>query len=159
MFTLIMNKKRITTLIIISFISGAILGGAGVFVYLGNTVSDSIAILSLQNRAEWEIRASNAYKNGSSEVGIWALTNLSEILKEDAKIFENDKDQILRDLLLTYGRLALLFQSQNDYQDSKKYISKAIDLSRNIYPKKFTSESDIITFVNEFDNLGDKPKD
>ena len=84
MFTLIMNKKRITTLIIISFISGAILGGAGVFVYLGNTVSDSIAILSLQNRAEWEIRASNAYKNGSSEVGIWALTNLSEILKEDA---------------------------------------------------------------------------
>lgn len=159
MFTLIMTKKQIITYIIISFISGTILGGTGVFVYLGNAVSNSMAFLSMQNRAEWERRASNAYRNGSAEVGIWALTNLSEILHEDAKIYENDIDLILRDLLLAYGRLALLFQSQNDDENYKINIVKAVDLSKEIYPYEFQSEMDLITFVKKFDSIEDEIDD
>ena len=156
MFALIMTKKRIITLIIISFISGAILGGTGVFVYLGHTVSNSMAFLSMQNRADWEMRAFDAYKNDSAEIGIWALTNLSEILLEDEKTIGDNNDLILKDLLLAYGRLSLVFQSQNDYQNFSKYISKAMDLSKKIYPNEFQSELELIAFVKEFDKLGNK---
>ena len=109
MFTQIMVKKRIIVFILLSFIFGITLGGIGISIYLGKSIANSMAILSMKNRADLEMRAFNAYKNESPKVGIWALTNLSEILIEDAKIFQNDRELILKDLFLVHLRLALLF--------------------------------------------------
>lgn len=87
------------------------------------------------------------------------MTNLSEILHEDAKIFQNDRDLILKDLFLAHARLALLFQTQNDVENYKNNIAKAIDLSKKFYPKEFQSEQDLIKFIKKVDSLGNKSVD
>jgi hypothetical protein len=159
MFTQIMTKKRIIVFIFLSFIFGVALGGVGVYLYFGKSISDSMAILSMKNRTELELRVFNAYKNESPQVGIWALTNLSEILHEEAKIYQKDRDLILKDLLLVYARLALLFRTQNDEKKYQVNIAKAVDLSREIYPNEFQSEKELITFVKKFDSIKDEIAD
>ncbi len=67
MFTHIMTNKWTITFIILSFIFGTILGGAGVSVYIGNTISNSMVILSMKNRAEWATSAFNAYKDWGAD--------------------------------------------------------------------------------------------
>ena len=159
MFTQFMTKNRIIVFVLLSFIFGMALGGVGVYVYFGKSISESIAILSMKNISDLELRAFNAYKNENPQVGIWALTNLSEILDEEAKIYQKDRDLILKDLLLACGRLALLFQSQNDDENYKINIVKAVDLSKEIYPNEFQSEMDLITFVKKFDSIEDEIDD
>ena len=154
-----MTKKRFIVFLLFVFIGGIALGSIIVSVYLGKSIANSMAILSMKNRAELEMRAFNAYKNESPEVGIWALTNLSEILNEDAKIFQNDRELILKDLFFVHARLALLFQTLNDPENYNKNIEQAIELSKKYYPNKFQSEAELIVFVKKIDSMGNKPDD
>ena len=118
-----MNKKII---ILASFGIGILIGTLGSFIFLKNATKNIIKLTGLQNRAEWEKMAYQAYKNENPKIGIWALVNLADVLQKHEKTFAKDKKNIQTDLALTFGRLAILHKMQKDDKEYKKHISKAL---------------------------------
>ena len=143
-----MNKKMI---ILASFGIGILIGILGSFIFIGNTTKSIMRIDGLQNRAEWERRSCQAYKNEDPNVGIWALVNLADILQEHEKIFANDKKDIQIDITLTFGRLALLHKMQKDNEEYKEYISKAITWARKANINEIKTEAELFNFLKRID--------
>lgn len=144
-----MNKK-IILIIASSLIIGLVIGVMGSFIFVGNTAKNTMQILGLQCRAEWEERAYQAYKNEDSKVAIWALKNLVEILQEHAEIYINDKESIQKDFVLTYTRLANLYKTQNDDIRYKENILKALNIA-NVAYKDIKTEEDLLNFLKRID--------
>ncbi len=143
-----MNKKII---ILTSLGIGIVIGIIGSFIILGNTAKNTMRIFGLQNRAEWERRAYQAYKNENPTVGIWALVNLADILQEHEKIFANDKKNIQTDLALTFGRLAILHRIQKDDEEYKEYISKALIWAQKTNLDKIKNEAELLNILKQVD--------
>ena len=71
------------------------------------------------------------------------------------EVTKKDKDFIQKDLVLTYARLAIVFQAAKDTQKYKKNISKALALSKQAYPGLQTEE-ELLSFVKKYDSAAKK---
>ena len=146
-------KKKSILIAIIAFSFGLLIGALLVFIYFGKSTVETMQIMGLQYRSDWEERAIQAYQNESHEAAIWALENLIDILQKDADISLNDKDFIQKDLILTYARLAIVLQAKGNIKEYNKNILKAFDLAKESYPNEFKSEQELINFVKKLDKV------
>jgi GGDEF domain-containing protein len=141
--------------IILGFIICILLGGVISVVIFGRTTSSSLKITGLAHRVDWEERATQAYKEEDSSTAIWALINLSEILEKDKDTYIDDKRDIQIDLVLTYGRLALLYKKENNINKYEKNISKALKIAKEVYGSNM-DEVQVLEFIHKVDSRKSK---
>ena len=149
-----MTKKQISVGILV-FVLGFILGGLSLATYFGRYVRNTGETFGLYFRADWEHRAFQAYSEENPQVAIWALENLADILEGDLQVTKRDKDLTQKDLVLTYARLAIVFQAAKDTQKYQRNISKALALSKQAYPGLQTEE-ELLSFVKKLDSAAKK---
>ena len=84
-------KKKQLAIVILVFVAGFMIGGLAVKRYFGKSVRNTGQILLLEQRADWERRAFQAYSQENPQVAIWALENLADVLKKHSEMLGNDK--------------------------------------------------------------------
>ena len=152
-----MKKKQIAILALI-FVAGFIIGGFAVTNYFGKSVIDTGQILLLEQRADWEQRAFQAYSQENPQVAIWALENLADVLRKHAELVGNDSELIQKDLVLTYARLAIASRSTKDKQKYDQNMSKALSLSKQVYSANLHTEEGLLRFVKKLDSSANKKR-
>lgn len=152
-----MKKKQITIYVLI-FIAGIIIGSLIILSFNGKSVTNTVQILLLEQRVGWERRAYQAYSDENTQVAIWALENLVDVLKKHAAIIKNDRELIQKDLVLTYGRLAILHKDAKDSDNYDEYMSKALTLSKQAFPGSLHTKEKLIDFVKNLDKAANKER-
>jgi len=147
-------KKHPILISAIAFIMGLVIGGVVVGTFLGKSTANTMQFVMLKHRADLEKKAFQAYLNESPQVAIWALENLSGVLKEQMEVVVPDKQLIEKDLMLTNARLAILYKRQGNTIKYKHYIFKALELAKEAYPDSLKNEKEILSFVSEIDDIG-----
>jgi hypothetical protein len=142
-------KKKIILQISI-FIIGLIVGSMGVAIYFGNTVNKTSNISSLLYVADLEDRAIQAYKYEKPEIGIWALKNLAQVLEKRLETKTETKSTQI-DLVLTYGRLAIIFKTIGDMKGYEENLNKARYFLQQSSPDENHTKESVIDFVNKTD--------
>jgi hypothetical protein len=150
-----MRKKQIAVVALV-FVAGFIIGGLAVTSYFGKSLRNTGQILLLEQRADWERRAFQAYSQKNPQVAIWALENLADVLRKQVEVAGNDRDFIQKDLVLTYARLAIASRAAKDKQKYDQNISKALSLAKQVYSAKLRTEEGLFTFVKKLDNSAKK---
>lgn len=145
-----MNKKSIIKLTS-ALIVGIIFGLLGAITYFGETARSSMELMGLEFRADWEERASQAYLKEKPEIAIWALKNLADILHNHEELFINHKSDIQTDLILAYGRLAIVYQAQGNKEKYNENLLKAFNLAVARYPGEIKKKQDVINFIDKID--------
>jgi hypothetical protein len=110
----------------------------------------------LEQRADWERRAFQAYSKENPQVAIWALENLAEVLRKHAEMAGNGREFIQKDLILTYARLAIVSQAAKDKQKYHENISKALALFKQAYSADLQTEEELFSFVKKLDGSDNK---
>ena len=152
-------KKKQLAIVILVFVAGFMIGGLAVKRYFGKSVRNTGQILLLEQRADWERRAFQAYSQENPQVAIWALENLADVLKKHSEMLGNDKKFVQKDLVLTYTRLAIVSQAAKDNQKYHENISKALALSKQAYSGHLQTEEEVLSFVKKLDDIANrKPK-
>jgi len=147
-----MKKKQVLIGVLV-FVVGFIVGGLAVSSYFGQSVRNMGKVLGLHHRADWESRAFQAYSEENPRVGIWALENLADILRNQAEIPEKkEREFIQKDLVLTYARLAIAYQVANDKQKYQQNISKALALAKEVYPENPNTKEHLLSLVKKLDH-------
>ncbi len=132
-----------------------LLGGIISVVIFGCSTPSSLKVTGLAHRVEWEERATQAYREEDSSTAIWALNNLSVILEKDKDTYIDDKRDIQIDLVLTYGRLALLHKKENNKNKYKENISKALKIAKEVYGSSM-DEVQVLEFIHKVDGIKSK---
>jgi hypothetical protein len=146
-----MKKKQILLGILIAVI-GFVAGCLVVIAFLGQSYERLGDVSGLHYRTDWERRAFQAYSQESPQVGIWALSNLADVLQKQEKVAEkNEKKLIEKDLIFTYTRLAIAFRKAKDDKKYQENISKALDLAKIVYSDTHITEKDILSIVEKID--------
>ena len=153
-----MTKKAILTVSII-FVLGFFLGAVSAAMYFENSVQKTGELFGLFFRADWEQRAFQAYSEENSQTAMWALENLADILEKNLVVAKRDKDVIQKDLLLTYARLAIVSQTSKDLKKYQENLSKALALSKQLYPGELETKEELFRFVTKVDSNASKKKD
>ena len=149
-------KKKQVAIVALVFVAGFIIGGLAITGYFGKSVRNTGQILLLEQRADWERRAFQAYSQGNPQVAIWALENLADVLRKNAEMVGNDRELIQRDLVLTYARLAIVSQAAKDNQKHHENISRALALSKQAYSGDLQTEEELLSFVKKLDGSANK---
>lgn len=146
-------KKRQVLITGLVFVVGFIVGCLAVAAYFGQSVRNMGQILGLDYRADWESRAFQAYSEENPRVGIWALNNLADVLRNQAELSEEkERELIQKDLLLTYTRLAIAYHAANEDKEYHQNISRAIALAKQVYPDSPNTEEHLLSIVKRLDH-------
>lgn len=150
-----MKKKQILIVTLIGVI-GFIAGCFTVIGFFGQFNKNIGQVSGLHYRADWEKRAFQAYSEEDPQVGVWALTNLADILTNQEDIAESDEKKLIqKDIVLTYTRLAIASRKMEEGKKYQEYISKALALAKMAYSDEPTEEH-LLSFVEKLDQIGKK---
>jgi hypothetical protein len=149
-------KKQTIFVTLLAFCIGITVGTIGALYYSTKTFSRSMMFHVANHSAEWARRAHQAYRTENPDIGIWALENLAEVHRKEAKLFGSENDIILGDLVLIYTRLAVLYKSKGDLQNYKKNISEALSVSQTRDSSEFASEEELLKLLNRIDGVPDR---
>ncbi len=148
-----MKIKRLAAFAFI-FVVGTIVGGLGSLCYFAKSVSDASNIRRLIYSADWGQRAMQAYLEEEPPVAIWALENYADVLTKQAEWDGNHDDIFKKDLMLTYGRLAISSRAAQDDQSYDRYIAKALMTAEKAYSPELRTEKELLDFVKQVDEIG-----
>ena len=98
---------------------------------IGNQFAESLLMLKQLKLVESEERSIEAYKNESSEIGIYALSShlktiaeIEELVGDNAGLLS--EGDILFDKVVTHGRLAKLYSQIGQDSRSRHHVSEAL---------------------------------
>jgi hypothetical protein len=151
-------KKKSILIIALSLALGLFIGGLAISIYFGNSVGNTIQIMGLEYRADWEKRAFQAYQKESPDVAIWALENLADILQRQASVMKNDESLIQKDLVLTYARLAIACQAKGNMEKCRTNLQKSFNYALEVYSDEFKTEQELLKFVKNLDKVTNNTK-
>lgn len=145
-----MNRSKFIN-VLVCLLSGAIIGGICTFFLLGQSINQSIASLNLLHSADWGKRSYSAYKNETTEIGIWALQNYIDILEKHSESSPQNDDIVAHDLILAQVRIAILYRKIGDHEQFNEYISKAHALWMTVEFNNTKTKENLISFVKKID--------
>jgi hypothetical protein len=104
--------------------------------------------------------AYDAYRNESPEIGVWAL---NAVVKDYERLIENGTDGLFytapgnyADLMLTLGRLALLYERTGNTHLAGMTMAQALEVSTNAYPSETISEATLREMISRLDEAANQ---
>jgi len=141
--------------LLLGILAAFIAGYVTATIHHGVTVTSTLRMSALMERASLEVIAHEAYRSGRTDWGIGAMTALACILYRDAEIYGSDEPAIYGDLVLTHARLAKLFKTSGDQQRYRDNLATALELASR-HKRGLTSEEELFRHLAQVDAIASR---
>lgn len=146
------------------FLFGVVSGSAAYLYseyYIAPTKEQAIELVDHFRMAEWGKIASKALTNEDPEIAIWAMDSFIDLQEkrcDPLKEVNKDSFSIYRkDLILAYGRRAIVAKALGDEQKYKNSISKALSYAKiENHWRGIKNAEDLLSMVNKCSKFGPK---
>lgn len=152
-----MIKMKKYIIVILSLLMGVGIGYFLAIIHIGHVTAKTMFMLQEKEISELGKSAYKAYLDESTKVGIWALEEyvnaLNRIIKERSNSFKKRLFFIISpetELLLTHGRLMLLYKKINKPEKAKYHLKQALSFAKKS-KLQIKTEQDLIDFLKNLD--------
>lgn len=153
-------KARSIATVTVSTLVGAVIGYFWGMYSAGRHFRNLVDTFGSMRMSAVHQNAYSAYRNESPEIGIWAL---NAVVKDYEQLIENGTDGLFytkhgnySDLMLTHGRLALLYERTGKNDLAHMQMAQALAISTNAYPSETISESELREMISRLDEAANQ---
>lgn len=148
-------KPSPALLILFAFFIGLTIGAIGSAVFLGGHVATNFELHNLSFLASLEEKTEDAYRHEPPAVAAWALNRLIEL--QQSLLVQSEPGQaaqLSRNLVASYGRLALTYQKMGRDELYHRNIAQALQRAQKVSSLKISTEQDLLEFIRRLDRPG-----